>query len=319
MVEKISTRLENFPISFLVVPLGLSGLALAWQKAEGVLLLPLSLSPYLTGLAVLSLLIVLITYFAKVIIYIDEVKKEFNSPIKINFYPILAKVLLILSIIYLANEHISAPLWWAGVILQSVFVIIVISTWIRRDHFEIHHLNPAWFIPVVGCMIIPIAGVEHFSAEFSWFFLSIGIFWWMVLSIIIIYRMIFHEPLQDKLVPTLFILFAPPVIGFISVTKLMGGLTIFGNMFYYIGLFLFVLILAQFEIFAKIRFYLSWWAYSFPLAALSISTLLVYNESGLAFFGWLSWAIFGLLNLALAMLLIKTIIAISRSEICIDE
>lgn len=319
-MTKIDTRLQNFPISFLSVPLGLSGLALATQKAESILKLPFEFSSYMTWVAILSFLVVLIIYLVKVFKYPEEAKSEFNNPIKINFYPIIAKVFLILSIIFLAIDlNISSFLWWIGTISQGIFVVVVISAWMQQTNFKIEHLNPAWFIPVVGCMIIPIAGSVHFSPELSWFFLSIGLFWWLTLSIIIIYRIIFHSPLPEKLVPTFFILFAPPVIGFISITKLLGELNILGNLLYYIGLFFFALILLQFRMFTKIKFYLSWWAYSFPLAALNVGTILMYAESGQEFFELLSWVIFGLLNLVILVLLSKTLLAILRNRICVED
>jgi tellurite resistance protein len=214
---------------------------------------------------------------------------------------------------------LSKYAWWTGVIVQLIFTIIIMTAWIQQTKFELHHMNPSWFIPIVGCIIIPIAGVKHFAPELSWFFFSIGLFWWIILTTIIINRMIFHHPIPDKLLPTLFILFAPPIIGFIALTKLLGGLNVFGNLLYYFGLFLFILILAQYNLFIKIKFYLSWWAYSFPMAALSIGTLLMYHESKLLFFKYASWTIFGMLNLIILILVIKTIIEINNKKICVEE
>ena len=237
-----------------------------------------------------------------------------------NFYPILAKLFLIASIIFLgSNLALSKYLWWIGVVLQFIFTIIIMSTWIQHEKFTISHINPSWFIPVVGSIIIPIAGVKHFSPELSWFFFSLGLFWWLILTTLVINRMIFHNPIPDKLIPTLFILFAPPIIGFISLTKLYGGLNPAGNLLYYFGLFLFILVLFQARLFFKIRFFLSWWAYSFPLDALAIGTLLMYHQSGLYFFKVASIVIFIMLNLVILMLLIKTMMAMKRRAICIEE
>ena len=313
-------RLKNFPVSFLAIGLGLIGFTLAWQKAEEILHIPVSLSPYLLYFTIAVVLLILGAYTLKMIRYFDEVKKEFNHPIKLNFYPILAKLFLIASIIFLASDlALSRYLWWIGVVLQFIFTIIIMSTWIQHDKFNIQHINPSWFIPVVGSIIIPIAGVKHFSPELSWFFFSLGLFWWLILTTLVINRMIFHNPIPDKLIPTMFILFAPPVIGFISLTKLSGGLTPAGNLLYYFGLFLFILILFQLRLFFRIKFFLSWWAYSFPLDALAIGTLLMYHQSGLYFFKVASVVIFIILNLVILMLLIKTIIAMKNRAICIEE
>ena len=316
----IPSRLRNFPISFLAIGLGLIGYTLAWQKAEHILKIPFTISPYLLYFSLLVIVIILGMYLAKMIKYSSEVKKEFNHPIKLNFYPILAKLFLITSIIFLeSNLVLSEYLWWIGVVLQFIFTIIIMSAWIQHEKFKIQHINPSWFIPVVGSIIIPIAGVKHFSPELSWFFFSLGLFWWMILMTLVMNRVIFHNPIPDKLIPTMFILFAPPIIGFISLTKLLGGLNPGGNLLYYFGFFLFILVLFQIKMFFKIRFYLSWWAYSFPLDALVIGTLLMYHESGMVFFQVASIVTFIMLNLVILMLLVKTVTAIRRQAICIEE
>ena len=200
-------RIKNFSISFLAIVLGLTGFTLAILKAESILGWSLKISSYLLYFSIIIFGIIALLYIAKIILFPKEVKKEFYHPIKINFFPIIAKVFLILSLIYLgSNLIVSGILWWVGVIIQFLFSIIILSIWIRFNKFKIHHINPAWFIPIVGNLIIPIAGVQHSSPEISWFFFSIGIIWWIVLFVIVINRIIFHHPIQDKLLPTLFIL-----------------------------------------------------------------------------------------------------------------
>ena len=313
------SRLMNFPISFLGVSLGLIGFTLAWQKAEHILKLPFAISTYLLYFSVIVTGVIFSIYIAKIIQYPVDVKKEFNHPIKLNFYPILAKLFLILSIIFLDLDIVvSKYLWWIGVVLQFIFTIIIMSAWIQHKKFEIHHVNPSWFIPVVGCIIIPIAGVKHSSPELSWFFFSIGFFWWLILTTIVMNRVIFHHPIPDKLIPTFFILFAPPVIGFIALTKLLG-VTPFGNSLYYFGAFMFILILFQFKMFSKIKFYLSWWAYSFPMDALVIGTLLMYHETESQFFKAGSWIIFIILNIVIFLLLVRTVKAIMKKQLCVEE
>jgi len=324
MSNKVSnknyTRIKNFPISFLSIGLGLIGFTLAWQKAEEILHLPFKLSMFLLYFSILIISLTFGTYLLKIIKHFKEFKKELNHPIKLNFYPIISKIFLISSLIFLEiNMITSRYLWWLGVVLQFIFTILIMSSWIKHDKFRIQHINPSWFIPVVGSIIIPIAGIKHFSPEISWFFFSIGFFWWLILTILVMNRIIFHEPISNKLMPTLFILFAPPIIGFIALTKLLGGLNIFGNMLYYFGLFLFILILFQFKLFAKIKFYLSWWAYSFPLDAIVIGTLLMYSSTKFLFYNVLSYVLFIMLNIIIVLLIVKTIIAIKNKEICIEE
>lgn len=146
-----------------------------------------------------------------------------------------------------------------------------------------------------------------------------GFFWWLILTVIVVNRIIFHHPIPQKLLPTLFILFAPPIIGFIALTKLLGELHVFGNMLYYFGLFLFILIAFQWKLFYKLNFNLPWWAYSFPLDALAIGTFLMFEETKSSFFYGLSWILFLILNMMILLLVIKTTLAIRNKTICIFE
>jgi tellurite resistance protein len=320
MLFKKNERLKNFSISFLAIPLGLIGLTLAWQKAELILGLSFHLYKYLLFFTSVVFLLILSIYIIKLLKFPKTLPAEFYHPVKINFFPILAKIFLILSIIFLElNMGCSKIFWIIGVILQFIFSIVILSVWIRQTKFEYHHLNPSWFIPIVGNVMIPIAGVAHGFVELSWFFFSIGIVMWISLFIIVFNRIIFHNPIADKLIPTFFILFAPPAIAFIAYVKLAGGIDSFARILYYISLFLLILILAQFKMFSKIKFYLSWWAYSFPMAAITIATMLIYHETGIDFFRILSYLLFALLMLIILYLLYKTSLAINKKIICVEE
>jgi len=320
MKATVPLRLKHFPISFLAVPLGLLGFTLAYQKAEEVLACPVALSNYLFGFTVLVTFAILVAYGVKALTHPQAVRAEFHHPVKLNFFPILAKLFLIASIILLhLQPSLSRSLWLIGAVLQFGFTLVIMTAWIQHTRFEIQHINPSWFIPVVGSIIVPIAGVEHGAREISWFFFSIGIFWWLTLFTIVINRIVFHHPIANKLVPTLFILFAPPIIGFISLTKLMGTVGAFGNLLYFFGLFLFVLVIAQVRLFVRLEFYLSWWAYSFPLDALVIGTILMYHATGRPFFGQLAWGLFAVLNVLILFLVGATLRAIALQRICVEE
>lgn len=314
------SRLKNFSISFLAITLGLAGFALAFQKMTGEFNFNSNLSLIILYVSLVVVALIFGIYIIKLIRYPNEVKKELNHPIKLNFFPIVAKVSLIVSIIFLnLNLVFSKYAWYFGVLVQLIFTLVIMSVWIRHKKFKMDHINPSWFIPIVGSLIIPIAGIVHATAELSWFFFSIGLIWWLVLFVIVINRMIFHNPIQDKLIPTLFILFAPPAIGFISYVKLVGEITPFAKILYYFALFMFILIMCQIKLFTKIKFYLSWWAYSFPIVALNVATIFMYTLTGLIFFKVFAFLLFGLLNLVVLMLIFRTVKAIRNRELCVEE
>lgn len=317
---KKECKIKYFPVSFFSVILGMAGLAIASQKTETILKVPLNLSQYILIATVILFVIISLIYLIKMIKFSNEVKMEFNHPIKLSFFPTFSISLILLSIAYLSvNPVISKYLWISGTAIHFILTIIIVSILIQHNKFEIKQMNPSWLIPAVGNILVPVAGVSHFSPEISWFFFSIGFIFWIILLIIFFNRIIFHSPLPNKLLPTLFILIAPPAVGFISFVKLTGGINEFGKILYYFALFLVFLLFAQLKLFYKIKFYLSWWAYSFPIAAITIATILMFHETRVILFKYISLTLFTLLCLVISVLLIKTTISIFKREICIEE
>ncbi len=301
--------------------MGLAGFTVAWQKIEQTLQFNWRISVILFGVMLTLFVVFSLMNCIKFIKFPNNSKAEFNDPVKINFFPIIAKVFLLSSIILLGFNLIflSKIFWIIGTILQLGFTFLILSFWMHNDKFELKHISPALFIPIVGNILIPIAGVAHFSPEISWFFFSIGFFLWIIFMVIVFNRIIFHQPLKEKLIPTFFILIAPPAIGFIAYVKLTGVVDTFARLMYYFSLFLFIALLLQFKHFKKIKFYLSCWAYSFPLDAFVIATIFIYHETQWLFFRYLAFVSFVLLNILIIILSIKTLSAIKKKEICVEE
>lgn len=319
-METHATRLQNFPISFFAVILGMSGLSIAAQRAESILELPFRGSSVLLAITTILFITILFTFVVKLIKYPTTVRAEYFHPIKINFFPASSISLLLLSVAYLKyNESLAQSLWSVGAAAHLLYTLSILSIWIRHSKFKVQHKNPAWFIPVVGNIIAPVAGAELFPKEISWFFFSIGFVLWVVLFTIFIYRAFFHEPIAEKLLPTFFILIAPPAIGFIAYHKLTGQIDAFANILYFFALFLTLLLFFNVRMFLKIKFYLSWWAYSFPLAAISLATILMYHTSGLFLFRVLAYILLLALNFLVLFLLIRTAKGILNKSICIEE
>jgi tellurite resistance protein len=80
-----------------------------------------------------------------------------------------------------------------------------------------------------------------------------------------------------------------------------------------------LLLLMQYRTFARLHFYLSWWAYSFPLAALTIASMLMYHQSDMRFFGMAASALLVVLSGVIVLLGGRTALAIKRGEICVEE
>lgn len=315
------SRLAFFPISFFAMVMGLSGLTIAWEKAQHVFDTDIGINPLLVGLTAVVFGIFAIAYAAKALVYRESVVQEMGHPVKLSFFPTISISLLLLAIALLEfNAPLSRILWMLGAGLHLFFTLFVINTWMHHEHFQIQHINPAWFIPAVGNVLVPVAGVTLGFEEISWFFFSIGMLFWGILMTIIFYRILFHTPIDARLLPTLFILIAPPAVGFIAYMKLNGGeLDSFARFLYFSGLFLTLLLFSQFNRFAKLQFALSWWAYSFPTAAITIASFIMYEQLGKTYYLWLGTGLLAILNILVALLLVRTAMAARQGRICTPE
>lgn len=316
-----SARLKNFPIAWFAVIMGLAGLTIAWARTERTFVLEASVSPWLLGVSIAVFVILALIYSAKALRYREAVTAELVHPVKQAFVPTFSIGLILLSIAtYATAPGISLWLWSAGTLLHLILTLYVLSSWIHHSKYEIGHLNPAWFIPVVGNIIVPIAAVPHGAWEVAWLFFAVGLVFWLVLLTLVFYRLIFHPPLPDKLVPTLAILVAPPAAGFLAYVALNGGrLDGFARVLYGAGLFLLLLLAAQLGRLARLKFYLSWWAYSFPLAALTLATLRMTQLTGQPAYRYLGYVLLALLSAVLALLAVRTLLAVARREVCVEE
>lgn len=315
-----SNRLQNMPISFFAMVMGLVGLTIAWEKASDLYQFSTAIYSTLLIQSVVVFVILAGLYLYKVINFRQALLKEWANPVKMNFIPAISISLLLFSIAFMSiSINLSLALWATGTILHLVISLMVMNSWLHHEKFEIHHINPAWFIPAVGNVIVPLAGVPLGYAELSWFFFSVGITFWLILMVIIFNRIIFHMPLPVKLLPTLFILIAPPAVGFLSYIKLTGELDAFAHVLYNFALFLTILLLSQLPRFARLPFFISWWAYSFPLAAMSIASMVMGQISGKAFYGSIGLGLLFTLSALIVLLFIKTLMAVQHGKVCLAD
>ena len=312
--------LAHFPVSFFAVVMGLAGLTIASHKLEASLGLDGTLSTTLFWVSVAVYVVIAAAYLAKAVLRTSAIAEEWAHPVRIAFFPAISIGIILLSIAALnINTGLSQVLWIAGAALHFVFTVMVITAWINHSRYEVPHLNPAWFIPVVGNMLIPIAGIHHAPADISWFFYSLGLLFWLVLLSIVFNRLIFHNPLPARLMPTLFILIAPPAVGFISWSVLTGGLDAFGRILFFSALFFLVLMLPQLGKLMRLPFALSWWAYTFPLAALTIANFVMAERSDAAIYRWIGFGLYGVLALVIVALVVKTLTEMRHGRICVPE
>ena len=231
-----------------------------------------------------------------------------------------AVVLLIATALRPLSMDLAHLVWLAGALGQAGLTLAILSNWIGHRPFQTVHISPAWFIPAVGNIVAPIAGVSLGFVETSWIFFSAGLIFWIVLLVLVMNRLIFHDPLPGRMVPTLAILIAPPAVAFLSWLQLNGGLLDpAARIFYAAALVFAALALTQLFRLRGQPFALSWWALSFPVAALTIATFRFGALAQSTAHSIAGFACLFILVVIVALLAFRTGQAVARHEICRPE
>lgn len=311
--------LPHVPVTLFASVMGLAGLGLAWRKGAALMGLPALVGEAVLAVAALAFIAAVLTYGAKAVRFFPAVVGEFNHPVRSAFFSTIPiAILLLASGLYPYAAPAAAVLWVLGAVLQLTLTIRLIVRWMVHKQ-EIHHVNAAWFIPIVGNIIVPILGVRLGQMEVSWFFLSVGLMFWLPMLTIILYRVIFHDALPPRLMPTLFILLPPPSIGYVAYVGLTGAEDAFALVLVNGALFLTLVLLAKVKSFIGLPFALSWWAFTFPLDAVALAAL---EHAAHAPAG--AWPAVALILLAVASMVVlivaaRTMAAILKGTLFVPE
>lgn len=312
-------KIQYFPITSYAVVMGLTGLTIAFGKFYHLQWLPKIFYDISIFMVLALFLLISVLYGVKLIRFPEEVNLDFHHRIRINFFSTISISLLLLSIaFYTFYPVLAIPLWWLGMALHTVFMFKTVSFWIQHN-FEIHHFNPAWFIPVVGNILIPVGGVDFAPVALSYFYFAIGFFMWLVLFTIFLYRAIFHAQLPEKFIPTFFILLAPPAVGFIAYMRMVASWDVFSALLLFIAYFFIILLAVMYKSFTRLKFFMSWWAFTFPLTAATIASAVAFQVTHQRFYQVAAWLLLTVSLLVIAVVAGFTISNIRKGLICVKE
>ncbi len=182
------------------------------------------------------------------------------------------------------------------------------------------HATPAWIVPVVGMIDIPLAipalgwaaplhGVMLFAT-------AVGLFFAIPLFTIIFSRLIFEEPFPDPMQPTLLILLAPFSVGFSAYITTTGQIDQFAAALYMLMLFTLAVLIGRIRKLGKCcPFRFSWWAVSFPLASAAVAALRYADYSNDVVTRGIAIVLLGIASLSIAALFIRTVSGVIKGEL----
>jgi tellurite resistance protein len=252
------------------VVMGWSGLSLAWHRAEALLggaAAPVAVLA--AAVAALAFCLLIAGTLLRWLRYPEAIGADMHHPVRHAFFAAIPISMILLATIAVAqglDHRFARGLWMLGLALQFAATVWVLGRW-PAGVSAWSAKSPVLFIPVVGNVLAPLAGVPLGHIGLSWAFLAIGAFFWPVVVALLFARQS-QQPLPEFLLPSWFILIAPPAVVGLSLSALGLGES---AMFSMIGIatFSFALALRIAPRLPKLPFGMPFWAMSFPLAAFS--------------------------------------------------
>jgi tellurite resistance protein len=114
----------------------------------------------------------------------------------------------------------------------------------------------------------------------------------------------------------LFILIAPPALLFSAYYSLNGEqLDAFAHGLFFAGLFFTAVVLSLPQLFVGLPVAVSWWAYTFPLDAMTVASLAYHEKIGNAASGAVALALLALTTAIVAVVAVRTLLALARGEL----
>lgn len=314
--------LAHLPVTLFASVMGLGGLSLAWRRAAVVWDLPRW--PALSALALASAAFLLVgtLYALKWLRHPAAARAELRHPVRMTFAPTLTISLLVLAT---AGQDVvpalASALWWVGAVGHLAVTVAVLSAWFSRPDIGHDAMTPAWFIPVVGNVVTPLAAAELGSVELAWFAFGVGLVFWVGLLPLLLQRVLLHDPpLPPRLLPTIAIFVAPPAVAMLSwqaLTGDVGGVAV--RVLHAAAMVFVVLLLAQAPRLRRLPFGLPAWASTFPLAAASAAAVSVAGVRPEAAYDVVAVVLlFGTTVLVLVVGAL-TLRAAARRRICVPE
>ncbi len=281
----------------------------------------------------LSMFLLFLTFWAlRWIFFFKEAKADLFNPVISSFCPTVAVAFLVVAggFVTIVNDIQTAEIFWIiGVILMSIFAFLIPFIMFTHENITIAHINPGWYIPPVGLIVIPIAGAffEPISTGIYKQIITIinflgygaGFFLYMALLSIIVYRLILHSPLPGKIAPTIWINLGPIGAGSIALINIVSNTSFihqkepfftFVLIFWSFGLWwLIIALIMTFRYIKKseLSYSMSWWAFIFPLGAYVVSTHMVAKIFNFSIVNGFGFIIFCLLFLIWITTLIYTL------------
>jgi tellurite resistance protein len=260
---------KRIPLNTLAIAFGLAGLAEVWTVAGQLLGVPDAIGQALWVVVAIAWIWLIVAHLRRGARSAESLAQQLRHPAQGPIAALVPVVGMLLG----ADLYRFVPLAGAILVIVSIVIAAALAGWIlafwHRGSLPPEAFHGGYLLPTVAAGLIaattsfkiglPVLAVGAFA---------VGVFFWVVISTVLLARLAFFSPLPDALTPTCAILLAPPAVAGTAwftingehvdtISKALLGLLV-------------VMALQQVALLPRYRrltFTLGFWSFTFPLAA----------------------------------------------------
>ena len=274
------------PLKFLGPPwftvvLGLCGLAMAWLRATPLLgdvagAVSVALAAIAAGVAA----VLFVGTVLRAQRFPEALAEDFTHPVRQSIWaaaPIALVLLASLASAFVGVSVWTRGLWMLGAVLLLAMTVRLLARWLtwneaaRKAGFW-PMVSPVLLMPVVGNVTLPLAGVSMGLPEWAMVQFAIGVFFWPIVTTLLIVRIGVQGLWPDRLLASTFITITPASLIGLDLLQFGAPVSLAWAMFG-VALFFFLWSMSLFRRVVSQPFSINFWGLSFPLAAFSALTV----------------------------------------------
>jgi tellurite resistance protein len=284
------TAVTRIPLTTLAFGFGSAGLAGSWSLASEHLGVPIEIPVVLWLAAGVVWAWVIVAHVVRGSRSNERLIDQLRHPVQGPVAALFPSAGLLIS----AQIYSFAPALGYVLIIVFVAMVAVFAGWLLAQWggggLKLESVHGGYFLPVVAATLISgTASARIGLTGLAIGAFAVGIFFWLVITILLFARLAVHGALPTPLVPTLAIFVAPPAVAG-SAWFTINGFTVDPVSYALAGLTVLLLLMQAGLVtrYRELSFNLGFWSFTFPFAA--VGSYGVEWVSAVAFPGWQSWA-----------------------------
>jgi C4-dicarboxylate transporter/malic acid transport protein len=254
-------------------------------------------------------------------------------PVQANFYPMLYIALMVVAnqfAVVGGQRGLALVLWGVGTLLAFAFSYLLLGRLFRSEQVALEHVTPANYLPAVGLVLVPVVGARFIAGagEFeqqalmvlNLMALGTGALMYVALLSLTVHKYLLHRRVTGPLAATVWIQLAPTGLVPLAAMRLvsahphwaglagaveLGSALVVGFGLWWLGMALSLTVAAMRQ--GELPFALSWWAFTFPLGALTLALQALAVSTGWALFSTIAFGGCCVLVCAWSLVALRTV------------